>query len=121
MNNSPDMAATALNLFFALIIVLISLLLLFYLFKKAIKKYYHNSGGRLIQVLDTSFLGVKKNISLVKVPGAVLVLGITNDNISLLTRIDSKDIMDEPPEPESLSEEPCFAAKLGNIISKWKK
>ena len=93
MNNSPDMVTTALNLFFALVIVLASLLLLFYFFKKVVKKYYHNSDNMLIQVLDTSFIGVKKNISLVEVPGAVLVLGITNDNISFLTKIDKKDVM----------------------------
>ncbi|MBL0716789.1 MAG: flagellar biosynthetic protein FliO [Desulfosarcina sp.] len=98
MNSSPDMFSTALNLFFALIIVLASLLLLFYFFKKVMKKYYHNSDNMLIKVLDTSFLGVKKNISIVEVPGAVLVLGITNDNISFLTKINKEDVMKKMAE-----------------------
>ena len=93
MNSGPDMLTTVLNLFFALIIVLAGLLLLFYFFKKVIKKYYHNSDNMLIKVLDTSFIGVKKNISIVEVPGAILVLGITNDNISFLTSIDKEDVM----------------------------
>ena len=121
MSNSPDMVTTALNLFFALIIVLVSLLLLFYLFKKVVKKYYNNSGNRLIKVLDSSFIGVKKNISLVEVPGAVLVLGITNDNISLLTRIEREDVMKELHETGSMKQGSFFAEKLGNIISKGKR
>ena len=98
MNSSPDMFSTVLNLFFALIIVLATLLLLFYFLKKVIKKYYHKSDNMLIQVLDTSFLGVKKNISLVEVPGAVLVLGITNDNISFLTKINKEDVIKKMAE-----------------------
>ena len=121
MSNSPDMVATALNLLFALIIVLVSLLLLFYLFKKVMKKYHNNSGNRLIKVLDSSFLGVKKNISIVEVPGAVLVLGITNDNISLLTRIDREAVMKELHETRGMEEGSWFAEKLGNIISKGKR
>ncbi|MCD6274257.1 MAG: flagellar biosynthetic protein FliO [Deltaproteobacteria bacterium] len=121
MSNSPDMVTTALNLFFALIIVLVSLLLLFYLFKKGVKKYYNNSDNKLIKVLDSTFIGVKKNISLVEVPGAVLVLGITNDNISFLTRIDRKDITKELHETGSMKQGSFFAEKLGNIILKGKR
>jgi flagellar biogenesis protein FliO len=120
MSNSPDMVTTALNLLFALVIVLVSLLLLFYLFKKGVKKYYNNSDNKLIKVLDSTVIGVKKNILLVEVPGAVLVLGITNDNISFLTRIDRKDIAKELHETGSLKQGSFFAEKLGNIILKRK-
>jgi flagellar biogenesis protein FliO len=44
-----------------------------------------------VQVLETAHLGVKKSISMVHVPGAVLVLGVTADRISLLERIDDPD------------------------------
>ncbi len=48
-------------------------------------------GGRQISVLENAPLGVKKNIALVQVPGAVLVLGVTADRISLLERIDDPE------------------------------
>ncbi len=47
--------------------------------------------GRRISVLENAHLGVKKSIAMVQVPGAVLVLGITADRITLLERINDPD------------------------------
>ncbi len=62
-------------------------------------------------MLATHYLGVKKCVSLVEVPGSVLVLGITNDEIKLLDKIEDEAILDEltgssdePDEPVSFSE-----------------
>ena len=49
------------------------------------------SGRRRISVLENAHLGVKKSIAMVQVPGAVLVLGVTNDRITLLERIAETD------------------------------
>lgn len=120
MNNSPDMMTAAMNMFLALAIVLAILLTLFYLFKKLVKKDYSNSGNSLIKILDSSFIGVKKRIALVEVPGAVLVLGITNNNISFLTRINKEDVAQEMQVTGSALPKSGFAEKLINIISKKK-
>ncbi|MBL0716036.1 MAG: flagellar biosynthetic protein FliO [Desulfosarcina sp.] len=48
-------------------------------------------GRRRISVLENAHLGVKKSIAMVQVPGAVLVLGVTADRITLLERIDDAD------------------------------
>jgi flagellar biogenesis protein FliO len=37
-------------------------------------------------------MGVKKTVFLVKVPGKHLLLGVTNDNIGLITEIANEDI-----------------------------
>ncbi len=47
---------------------------------------------RLIQLIDQTPMGVKKSLFLVKVPGKHLVLGVTNDNIGLITEIANEDI-----------------------------
>ncbi len=49
---------------------------------------------RLIQIVDHTPIGVKKSLFLVKVPGKHLVLGVTNDNIGLITDIANEDIVD---------------------------
>lgn len=46
------------------------------------------SGGRRISILENTHLGLKKSVALVQIPGAVLVLGVTADRITLLDRID---------------------------------
>jgi flagellar biogenesis protein FliO len=48
-------------------------------------------GQRQLSVLETTHLGVKRSISMVQVPGAVLVVGVTSDRINLLERIDDPD------------------------------
>ncbi len=47
---------------------------------------------KLIQIVDHTPMGVKKSLFLVKVPGKHLILGVTNDNIGLITEIANEDI-----------------------------
>ncbi|MCR4289913.1 MAG: flagellar biosynthetic protein FliO [Candidatus Scalindua sp.] len=47
---------------------------------------------KLIQIVDHTPMGVKKSLFLVKVPGKYLILGVTNDNIGLITEIADEDI-----------------------------
>jgi flagellar biogenesis protein FliO len=49
------------------------------------------SGSSLLKVLGHHYLGMKRSLTLVKIPGAVLVLGITADRIQLLSRIDNPE------------------------------
>lgn len=47
---------------------------------------------KLIQIVDHTPMGVKKSLFLVKVPGKHIILGVTNDNIGLITEIANEDI-----------------------------
>ncbi len=47
---------------------------------------------RLIKIVDHTPMGVKKSLFLVKVPGKHLILGVTNDNIGLITEVANEDI-----------------------------
>ena len=46
-------------------------------------------------MVSTNYLAPKKNISLVEVGGEILVLGISDQNISLLTRISEPERIEE--------------------------
>jgi flagellar biogenesis protein FliO len=60
-------------------------------------------GGTLIQVLATSFVGPKKAIAIVKVAGEHLVLGITNSEISFLSKIENPEAIHQI-ESQKMSE-----------------
>jgi len=85
---SPDMLSTSLKMFYTLIFVLGAMFFLFYLFKKFVWKNGGLGGsGKAVRVLSTGFLGPKKSLALVEIPGEILVLGIADGHISLLSNI----------------------------------
>ena len=87
-----DVMPSGLRMVSMLLLVVAFMLLLFYLFKKFVLKNTPFGGsGKLVQVLGTGFLGPRNNIALVEVAGDVLVLGISNDNITLLSHIEDEE------------------------------
>jgi flagellar protein FliO/FliZ len=88
MNTNPDMAMTALKMIMALIVVLAGIWVLYLAARRVLEKQGVSGGDKLIRVLETRLVGVKKSISVVEVPGALLVLGLSADNINLLARLD---------------------------------
>ena len=119
MSIYPDIIPTAIKMLTALGVVLGGMLLVYYFAKRILKRQVGNSKGKMIRVLESSYIGVKKNISLVEIPGAILVLGITNDNISLLSKIESQEIIDgnKKVEKELLS----FSDRLHQFSLKLKR
>jgi len=91
MNYDPNLISTALRMLAALCIVLGGLLAAFYVSKRLFRRDVGKSNEKLIRVLGNSYIGIKKSISLIEIPGAVLVLGITSDNISLLAKIEDQE------------------------------
>ncbi|MBI2604942.1 MAG: FliO/MopB family protein [Deltaproteobacteria bacterium] len=60
-----------------------------------IKKLPFGKKERIIQVIATHYLGNKKNISLVKVAGDYLVVGVGNEGISLISRLGNEANVDK--------------------------
>jgi len=86
--DSLDMVASSWKMFYTLIFVLAAMFFLFYLFKKFVWKNGGLGGsGKSVKVLSTGFLGPKKSLALVEIPGEILVLGIADGHISLLSNI----------------------------------
>ena len=83
---SPDIFAAAAKLIGVLILI-VGGLLAFNVYSRRFLKGGPGSGSKAVQVLESTPVGLKKAVTLVKVPGAVLVVGITNERISLLDRL----------------------------------
>jgi len=77
-------------------VVLGLMFLIFFGFKKyVLKNTAFGGGNKLVNVLGTWFLGPKKNIALVEVAGEILVLGMSQDNITLLSSIIDEEKIEE--------------------------
>ncbi|MGD8963180.1 MAG: flagellar biosynthetic protein FliO [Desulfobacterales bacterium] len=119
MNATPDMLATSLKMIAALALVLGGLGIFFYVSKRFVRKDTGVSGGKMIRVLASQYVGLKKSISLVEIPGAILVVGITGDTISLLTKIDDHRILDQMHDPENERTTPSFSDHLNKITRRF--
>ena len=81
MNYHPDLVSTGLKMLTALVIVLGGLMIVLYYTKRKFRNQGGVSSLKLVRLLGNTYIGVKKHITLVEVPGALLVLGITAENI----------------------------------------
>jgi flagellar biogenesis protein FliO len=73
---------------------------------------------RLIRVLASGSVGMKKNISLVEVPGEILVVGIAGERINLLTSIKDPDIINSLKERSNGKYTTAFGQHLKYFTSK---
>lgn len=119
MNATPDMLATSFKMLAALALVLGGLGIFFYVTKRVMRKNIGSSGGEMIRVLASQYIGLKKNISLVQIPGAILVVGISGDSICLLTKIEDKTILDQIHDQGSGRITPSFSDQLNKITSRF--
>jgi flagellar biosynthetic protein FliO len=94
--SAPGLPETAGKMFSSLALVLGVMFLVFFLFKKFVFKNGLMGGNtQTIKVLGTGIIGPRKSVSLVEVAGEILVLGISNDNISLLSKVDDEEKIEE--------------------------
>lgn len=95
MNAAPDVTLSALKMVISLGIVLAVIWGLYRVAKRNLPMAHGGGGGKgkMIQVLESQYLGVKKNVTMVQVPGAILVLGVAADNINLLAQINDPAVI----------------------------
>jgi len=121
MNYHPDFIWTALKMLAALGILLGVLIIALYFAKRIFKGGGNQPKRRMIRVLANTYVGVKKNISLVEVPGAILVLGITSDTISLLTKIEDVEVLDKLSGSEDEKTSGSFSSQLQKFSARYKR
>ena len=119
MNATPDMLATAFKMLAALGLVLGGLGFFFFLTKRFMRKDSGRTHDKMIRVLANQVMGIKKSISLVQVPGAILVIGISGDSIRLLSQIEDKDILDRIQKEATGLIAPSFSDQLNKITSRF--
>lgn len=76
------------------LVIVVIIVGIFFLYKKLGMKTGMIGRKRYIHVVDSLSLGSKKSVHLVKVPGKVLFIGVTNERIQFLSEITEKDIVD---------------------------
>ena len=121
MNQPPDLIATALKMLIVFGVLLGGLVISLYFIKKVIRNKAGQSGQRMVKILANTYIGVKKSIALVEVPGSILVVGITNEQIHLLTKIDDVEIMEQVTTPENDPMRWSFSDHFQKISARYKK
>ena len=100
--------------------VLALILCLLYGLKKMTGQRLQTGGGKRIRIVENQYMGVKKSIALVQVPGKVLVLGITPDRINLLETLDEALVDTSSAADEATSFGSLFGDRLKKIGLKQK-
>ena len=121
MNGTPDMIAAGLKMIASLGVVLAMILFLLFGIRRLGSQRMGPAGGKRIQVLESHYMGVKKTISLVRVPGKVLVLGISGDRINLLDTLDQDIVQPETPPGAPTPFAPMLSDRLKKIGSGFKR
>ena len=109
MNGTPDLLTAGLKMIASLGVVLVMILGLLYGLRKLTRQRMGTGGGKQIQVLESHYMGVKKTISLVHVPGKVLVVGVAGDCINLLDTLDEDDVLSRIASDETQSFGPILS------------
>ncbi len=118
MIDQPDFITTAIKMFSALLLVLGIFLGSFYLLRRLMKRDLSSPGKKIIRIIDRNYIGVKKSVTLVEVPGKILVLGVTNDHISLLTQIEDPDSIEQIKESNTNGAPMNFSSHLSRLLTK---
>ena len=120
MNTTPEIVSTAFRMLAALGLVLGGLLVCVYFIKRFLKKDVGGSKEQLIKVIASQYIGIKKNISLIEIPGSILVVGVSSDNISLLTKIEDEIVLDGLRQEKSRIA-PSFSDHLQRLAGRFKQ
>lgn len=94
MNAGPELMPSALNMIAALAAVLGGLFVMVHFARRYLRRTGRMAPDRLVRVVASQAIGIKKSITLVEVPGCVLVLGVSGDRIQMLARIDDPETLE---------------------------
>ena len=121
MNTDPQLITTMVKMISILIILVGGLLAVSWFAKKKLNVPGGISSGKKIKIIENCHLGVKKTISLVQVPGKILVLGITGENLSLLTELNEDAVLSTQTQSETNPSQSSFTKQLKRFSQNLKK
>jgi flagellar protein FliO/FliZ len=93
MNAMTDLSMVTLKMVISLAIVLAIIWGLYRAAKKNLPGVQNSGNGKMMRVVEHQYLGIKKTITMVQIPGAILVLGVSSDRVNLLTQIDDPAVI----------------------------
>ena len=91
----PNIYYTALKMLGILIVLIGALYACLLLMKRLFHAGFAGKPDQMIRLLNVRSVGIKKQIALVEIPGAVLVIGMTRDRMQLLDKIVDADIRNQ--------------------------
>lgn len=111
MNFDPEFLAAALKTGLALVVVLGTVWGLGRVLKGPLAQGRGHGGG-VLRMRASLPVGLKKQVALVEVPGKILVLGISQDRVTCLDRIEDEELIQQitAEAPHTLG--PSFKALL---------
>ena len=115
MTSPSDLTMAGIKMVLVLLVLLGGLLAVLYAVRRLSGRGHFP--GRPIRVLSSSYLGPRKAISLVAVPGKILVLGVTKNGIRFLDKIDDEGIMARFRTPDAERPAPSFSEHLKQLTS----
>jgi len=76
----------------ALVVVLVCIYAGIFLLKKFLGRRYNSSSKEnLLQIMETAYVGQKKTVSLVRVANKSVLIGVTDNNISILSELSEEE------------------------------
>ncbi len=114
MTYTPDMLSSGLKMTVALVLVLGTVLLVAWFARRFLNRRI-SAGGSGLRILASQYVGVKKNIMLLEVPGSVLVLGVTGDRISLLDKIEDAEALRKMAPSDEAGSADSFQSYLNKL------
>jgi flagellar protein FliO/FliZ len=94
MMSQPDLWGTGLKTFAMLCIVVAILILVLFLMKRLLYLKDGSVHGQFIKILSSHHVAPKQRIALIDVMGEKIVIGITPENITYLTKIEKSEALD---------------------------
>ena len=89
MTGKSEAAASLMKMLVALAVVIVCIYVGVFLLKKlVVKRQMGRGAGSLLQVIETAYIDPKKSLSLVRVADKSVLIGVTDNQISVLTELD---------------------------------
>jgi flagellar biosynthetic protein FliO len=105
----------------ALAVVIALIYLAIYLLKKFMGRGRVGGGkARVLEILETAYIDPKKSLSLVRVADKSVLIGVTDNQISMLTELDAQKTLALFAAEQANGEEGGFAGMLRSAAGKLK-
>lgn len=119
MNAAPELIPSVFKMIAALAIVLGGLFVMVHFARRYLRPAGAAAHHRLVRVIASQAIGIKKTVMLVDVPDGVLVLGVSGDRIQLLSRIEDPETLKQV-RSHAGSAVPPFHGQLARLIARRK-
>ncbi len=119
MTGKSAAAASLIKMLVALAVVIVCIYVGIFLLKKLMARSHIGHGGNsLLEVIETAYIDPKKSLSLVRVADKSVLIGVTDNQISVLTELDPQHTMSAVQQSSQQKSEDGFMSMLRSASDK---